>query len=213
LEKLAKIVGVESIKLNDMSSVYHALKADLVHHKMHHDVPKELKKELIELKDWVLGKKYYNREMGKLGAGLLLSHVANEMKNFTSGAKFNYYSAHDGTMLALLAALGLENYQIPRYASYIVFELYENSEGTHVELTYNGNPLYSECESKCHFNTFNKLILDGLSDYEYFLNVCGSEPDSNSQKKTKCKIRLWYPCFLGRCCCCCWVVYFFPFPK
>lgn len=50
-ERLADIIGVEEVKVNKLSAVYHAIKADTIHGKKKHDISEEDKAALIEAKD------------------------------------------------------------------------------------------------------------------------------------------------------------------
>eukprot|EP01102_Stenamoeba_stenopodia_P008000 TRINITY_DN2264_c0_g2_i1.p1 TRINITY_DN2264_c0_g2~~TRINITY_DN2264_c0_g2_i1.p1 ORF type:complete len:597 (-),score=88.82 TRINITY_DN2264_c0_g2_i1:161-1951(-) len=51
--------------------------------------------------------------------------------------KLVYYSAHDGTLLALFSALGLRFPHVPNYASHVIFELrYHPKKGDYVVMIY-----------------------------------------------------------------------------
>jgi hypothetical protein len=65
------------------------------------------------------------------------------------------YSAHDNTIMALLAHLGFKNFPIPRFAAHVVFELHEVDGIYFVKSLYNPDPEYygflsdPECSAGC----------------------------------------------------------------
>jgi hypothetical protein len=65
-----------------------------------------------------LRQKYATREMGSLGSGKVFEEILTLMrphlplgKPAKDSAKFVLLSAHDGTLLALLTALGVPNFR------------------------------------------------------------------------------------------------------
>mmetsp|Transcript_11198 Transcript_11198/g.22635 ORF Transcript_11198/g.22635 Transcript_11198/m.22635 type:complete len:223 (+) Transcript_11198:1465-2133(+) len=86
------------------------------------------------------------REMARLAAGTLPSALHSRLSARVSGedeARFVHYSAHDNTLLALLAHIGIRNAPIPEFAAYLVFELHSSGEAVRspfVRIAYNCNP-------------------------------------------------------------------------
>ena len=67
--------------------------------------------------------------MARLAAGLLPAAIVNGFQDVVEskddGGQLTLYSAHDNTIMAMLAHLGFKNYPIPKFAAHIVFELHE----------------------------------------------------------------------------------------
>jgi hypothetical protein len=115
--------------------------------------------------------------MGKLGAGLLVndirerfnnSRTTHKVSNSKSDHRFVLYSAHDGTLLALMSALNLKHLAVPHYASHLAFELYfDKSTSQYVlSLVYDDERLLlQDCKSKsnvCNFEEWSTLVIDSI---------------------------------------------------
>ena len=84
------------------------------------------------------------KEMARLAVGLLPAAI---IQGFTSvaasddrGGRLTLYSAHDNTIMALLAHLGFTNFPIPRFAAHVIFELHEVAGEFFVKALYNPDP-------------------------------------------------------------------------
>lgn len=67
--------------------------------------------------------------------------VQNIQENMPVNERFVLFSGHDGTLLALMAALewldkSQYNLHIPRYASSLIFELFEENSAFFVDVLY-----------------------------------------------------------------------------
>jgi len=127
------------------------------------------------MKDWVLHRKFSTREHGRLGAGILLGQLLNELNKDDPKHRFQYYSAHDGTILALFSAMGIkkESFEIPRYGAYIIFESHQVDEkGRMIKILYNNQTLMRECDPLCSYETFSSLMKDGIIDIPTFEASC-----------------------------------------
>jgi hypothetical protein len=84
------------------------------------------------------------RKMARLAAGLLPAAIVNrfntQVKSEDREGSFTLYSAHDNTIMALLAHLGFKNFPIPQFAAYIATELHEIEGMFFVKMLYNPDP-------------------------------------------------------------------------
>ena len=82
--------------------------------------------------------------MSRLAVGLLPAAIIQGFKAEAAsddrGGRFTLYSAHDNTLMALLAHLGFKRFPLPRFASHLVFELHEANGGFFVKTLYNPDP-------------------------------------------------------------------------
>ncbi|CAG9323783.1 unnamed protein product [Blepharisma stoltei] len=92
-----------------------------------------------------------------------LSYLLNNAKNQANNLKFQFYSAHDDTLLNILSALQLGNLLQPTFASTLIFELIQddNNAGIYnVTLTYNDVlQVVGNCPgTSCPLETFLEFI-------------------------------------------------------
>eukprot|EP01128_Nolandella_sp_AFSM9_P007804 TRINITY_DN4394_c0_g1_i1.p1 TRINITY_DN4394_c0_g1~~TRINITY_DN4394_c0_g1_i1.p1 ORF type:complete len:648 (+),score=136.69 TRINITY_DN4394_c0_g1_i1:88-1944(+) len=97
--------------------------------------------------------------MARAASGLLphtvvesfATRIANikDPVNNTRDKRFVLYSGHDYTIMALLVQLGFRNFAIPKFASHVIFELYQTPGTTgmsdddyYVQIQYNDNPAH-----------------------------------------------------------------------
>jgi len=110
-------------------------------------VSDEDKKKTDELAHWVWGKRFFMPEFGKTLGGTLLAEIVQDLASDSS--KFSLYSAHDYTILSVLAALGADDYPAGPclgYACSLLFEVYKDKAGKKtVRLVLNGTPF---CDKK-----------------------------------------------------------------
>jgi Histidine phosphatase superfamily (branch 2) len=75
---------------------------------------------------------------------------------------FVLFSAHDGTLLALLSALRANTERVPYFSSHVVFELYAGHgplDEPYVTITYDDEPLsIPGCGHTCSFDQFSQVI-------------------------------------------------------
>ena len=85
-------------------------------------------------------------KMARLAAGTLPAEVLGRFRGRIAGddpARFALYSAHDNTILALLAHLGFRDAPVPLFAAYVVFELHASGDAAakpFVRVAYNHDP-------------------------------------------------------------------------
>uniref|UniRef100_A0A7S0LNJ0 Acid phosphatase n=1 Tax=Coccolithus braarudii TaxID=221442 RepID=A0A7S0LNJ0_9EUKA len=88
------------------------------------------------------------REMSRLAAGTLPAEICRRFRGRLSGedqTRLAVYSAHDNTLMAMLAHLGLRSVPTPLFSAYIAFELH--AEGTaakepYIRIAYNNDPTH-----------------------------------------------------------------------
>jgi len=185
-EHVAQRLGVADvgIPLSEMSSVYHSLKAEMMHKHMdliHFGFTDEDFKTIERLKNWVLARKFHTRKTGQIGTGVLLHHIVTQMyeaTNISSTAvpNFTYYSAHDGTLLSLFSAMGFkpDNFDLPHYAAYLIFELHQHSGSFYVRVEYNGKPLAHL--SNISLSDFKEQMKEGFSTEAEHKEFCQDGP-------------------------------------
>eukprot|EP01087_Luapelamoeba_hula_P019713 TRINITY_DN6574_c1_g2_i1.p1 TRINITY_DN6574_c1_g2~~TRINITY_DN6574_c1_g2_i1.p1 ORF type:complete len:494 (+),score=95.66 TRINITY_DN6574_c1_g2_i1:110-1591(+) len=184
-EKLSQIYGFQ-VKLKDINSLNTLSKCERIHNRTGHSgISEDMKAEMQEVTSWLFKNKFAHPEMGRLGGGNLLHEIAkvfakhlgkNQGKN--AGHKFTLLSAHDGTILALFAAMSAQNFTIPKYAEYLHFELYEHKDSNGqadkytVRMFYNDAPFaVHECQHKCTLGKFTAWA--EKVRYENWHEVCG----------------------------------------
>ena len=79
--------------------------------------------------------------LARLAAGTLPAAVVQQMLETAEanerGGTFTLYSAHDNTIMALLAHFGFRNFPIPSFAAFLALELHERHGQYYVRLLYN----------------------------------------------------------------------------
>ena len=118
------------------------------------------------------------REMARHASGLLPAAIVHGFEALVRGqneeGQFTLYSAHDNTIMALLAHLGFKNYPIPKFAAHVVFELHEIDGVPRVKVLYNPDPEFNGFSSE-KFCTeglltacdYLELPVDEIVDYDY----------------------------------------------
>jgi len=126
--------------------------------------------EIDELSHWVWSKRFFMSEYAESLGGRLLDEL---VKDFTDPkSKFSVYSAHDYTILSLLAALGKDDYpgkptDCLGYSSFLLFEVYKPANGgeDYVKLSLNMHTFESdhgEPHAEVQFYPLCDLALDGF---------------------------------------------------
>jgi hypothetical protein len=185
---LSALFGAE-LGLKHFTSMATLLKQEIIHRKQMIDgFPMEHLDTIKSMGEWVLRQKYATREMGSLGSGKIFEEILSTMRpHLTSekpakeSPKFVLFSAHDGTLLALLTALNVPDFQIPPFAAYLAFELYtwpddSTGERAFVKVVYNGEPLVlqnCQADGHCAFADFEQLLRQSTSPNWY--EACGAE--------------------------------------
>lgn len=106
----------------------------------------------------------------------VLSPHSIQLKKTYSEASFVMFSAHDGTILALLAALRAENPKVPYFSSFITFELFDpiTDDPPIVKIWYDDEPLYIPgCPHRCTFAEFSAAVDESYEPD--WLRVCEIE--------------------------------------
>ncbi|KAF7639985.1 putative GTP-binding protein 6 [Meloidogyne graminicola] len=130
---------------------------------------------IIELRDSERIAEFNSHEkLSRLSGGYLLGDWLGRMKQLVNtnqtkeallASKMVLYSAHDGTLLALLSALQINStvIKIPPFASCLIAELYSDGNDYQIELLYrrNGeleNLAVGNCGTKCPLIEFEKYV-------------------------------------------------------
>jgi hypothetical protein len=92
------------------------------------------------------------RRLARLAAGTLPATIVKSFQNISRAderaGSFTLYSAHDNTIMAVLAQLGFRNFPIPSFAAFIAFELHEIDDELFVRLLYNPGRQMAERHSE-----------------------------------------------------------------
>lgn len=64
-----------------------------------------------------------------------------EMLDIPSTAKYYSFSAHDSTLVYIMAGIGHKNESFPFYASSILIEVYKEDQASYTKWFYNGKPI------------------------------------------------------------------------
>ncbi|RUS72500.1 hypothetical protein EGW08_019728 [Elysia chlorotica] len=101
------------------------------------------------------------RIITRLSAGPLLTEVIDTARKFTCGEKCHrlcFYSTHDSSLMALMAALGIWRNKWPPFGSDLRFELYRDVDSCnyYVRILYNDKEerIRDQTESFMHWNDF-----------------------------------------------------------
>ncbi|CAL1277754.1 unnamed protein product [Larinioides sclopetarius] len=111
---------------------------------------------------------YFNfktRRLHRLRAGPMIGEIVGKMRdkiqNPNSKLKVYVYSGHGSNVAAVLNALQVFNHRVPTYASTILFELYQEGEGSHtVRLLFS-----NATEPEKHIPPPHVLQLPGCGEY------------------------------------------------
>jgi hypothetical protein len=123
-------------------------------------------REIVTLSHWAMAQKLRPRALSRLIMGAFINQLIADMQRAAEGKpghKFMLYSAHDNTILALMAALGVPLEATPPYAANVCFELYRAGNSHHVKVRYNGKDIAlpdAGGETTCTFEQFRSAVLD-----------------------------------------------------
>jgi hypothetical protein len=167
--------GFQNIKLSNFTHVADPVFIQNLHSCLHlPDVAAQLT-EIIDIKDWAETQE--KLVGGRYTGGPFLYSVGSAMdlvvKNDSSAKKLVHHSAHDTTLMTVLAALKLlDSYpRVPDYATAIVFELWKEDNGTFTVNGYIRNGVYrntSVLAIPSAYNDFQQLVAEmGISDQDW----------------------------------------------
>jgi hypothetical protein len=151
------------------SDIFDCFQAHLCHNfSLPVSVSYDLYQRVVAEQTYFYGATYYypdRASAGKVGVGLLLAEVNDffiqALTNKTQ-IKLALWSAHDTTVMPVLAALGVWDHVWAPYASIITLELWKNPQGSfYVRLLYQGEPLkIPGCSDGvfCSWSDFNAVL-------------------------------------------------------
>jgi len=171
LRNLSAIFGGE-LALKDVTGIVNIIQAEAIHNQTSLDgVTPEMFTEMKVLTEWIYKHKFLTKKMGRIGAGNLVQELYHYMNNCTTShdlgihvsPKLIFLSAHDGTLLALMSALGLKNLHVPNYASHFVFELHYNKGQYTVTILYDDEVVTLEgCSEHCPIEQFHNVVKESF---------------------------------------------------
>ncbi|KAJ1350061.1 hypothetical protein KIN20_005769 [Parelaphostrongylus tenuis] len=121
-----------------------------------------------------------------LGGYLLNNWIHNAIRvangTMTDPEKMLLYSSHDGTLLALMYAMGVANDQVIPYASSVIMEIYKDGKDYEVELLFRNtttvppHPLKIKgCRSPCTVQkmaaTYGNMVLTSYDEQQAFISL------------------------------------------
>ena len=195
MENVKKMLNLtEKINLKTVASVYDVFQNDIWAEK---PLPKEFQGDLKRNMSFVYNFWYYYVSFGterqKLTLSGALFHQIRDYFNTKlwgiQNKKWLMYSAHDTTLIMILSALDLANakcllnqwrkieneticFNLPEYASNILFELHKTEEKTFVKVRYNGKYI-----KEYDYNEFEALLnrsINALAVDKEFNGICTS---------------------------------------
>ncbi len=119
-------------------------------------------KEILELREWTITRDYKKKElyypMGHTFLQTIVTYFDQATKS-DNKLKYVLFSAHDSTIMCVLATLGAAVTQIPPYASHVTFALFEDNKQYIVKMTYNNKPIdLPNCRNGiCTLEEFKKI--------------------------------------------------------
>lgn len=185
-ELLSESLG-EEIGLGDITAVYNVIKAEKIHGRPTLAIFEDpnLVERIKQLAEQTLRFKFPTQEIGRLGAANLVEHIRDRFEAILDTdqqlPEFELISGHDGTILALFAAIGYVDFEIPDYAAHVAFELHEPDEGpAYMEVLYNNSPiLFPGCSAEqCPVHEFSSIVTDtiALEDWHGACSLAGMLP-------------------------------------
>ena len=153
-------------------------------------LPKQITPDIYEMVDRNATKIMYYANCGqheaermvatRLSMGRLMKRFLDNIKDTVSGkskVKMHMYSAHDTTIMPILAMLNLEMNEWPPFAADIIFELYEDADKKHyITVRYLGKPrIVRGCDKElCPLDQFIDTLSPYQIDEKEFNDVCHS---------------------------------------
>lgn len=130
----------------------------------------------------------HTKLLSKLRTGVILEKVLENMIqriNGESNYSFIGYSGHDWSIASTLISMGAYNWKVPSYASCLMLDLYEETNGTYsVEFWYqndsNSNPFpisFYDCKEICSFDKF-RLVASLVATDHGTASLCESNSES-----------------------------------
>ncbi len=160
----SKATGLPLHSLNDLILLSDTLFIDELKHV---PLPKGLSKEdaatIIKASNWEFVAIFKNPIIGKATGGALLRDIAQHLQEAAQQKiplKYFLYSAHDGTILALMSALRVPLNVPPRYTSDVNISLFSRGKNDtqeyYVQVTMNGEVVQLPCHagSSCSLKQF-----------------------------------------------------------
>lgn len=123
-------------------------------------------------------------QLKRLGTGPLITYLTNYFDKAINGSapKFLMLSGHDATITAVLNAMEVYDYKPPEFASMVIWELYQESNGTYtMEVFYKRN---SESEAE------NLNVIEGVHEgnYEAFKQFLEPLMIDDATRTEECRI-------------------------
>uniref|UniRef100_A0AC35FJH7 Acid phosphatase n=1 Tax=Panagrolaimus sp. PS1159 TaxID=55785 RepID=A0AC35FJH7_9BILA len=132
-----------------------------------------------------------DKKLARLRGGYVLNDVLKRLLNASNGIfdeanKMLLYSTHDGTLLGLMYAMGVGDYQLIPYASALIFELHQDNNGLYyVQILYRKNGELQtidipDCGTKCEVRKLVSLFSSMTIPTEKKLyKECGTKHDDD----------------------------------
>lgn len=182
------------------------------------DVPawsRKVWRPMMNLSDTIFANRWRgDDEMGRITGGPLLAHINDNMLRWSTNdivrsdkykskvKKFNLFSGHDQTLLALGCALNIP-IEIPVFASSMLVELYHSPEKNYwVEIYYRNDykgtlkPLsIPNCEFKCPLSSFIELTKNRVSVDR--AKECGLPPTDEVKTLTPMNLKILLGVFIS----------------
>eukprot|EP00742_Colponemidia_sp_Colp-10_P004178 GILJ01004457.1.p1 GENE.GILJ01004457.1~~GILJ01004457.1.p1 ORF type:complete len:451 (+),score=61.98 GILJ01004457.1:38-1390(+) len=187
LSQVARLASMESLPLVNVSVVSDPLVAELWEGRpLPNGFSAATADRLAGLYDFVLSQLFHSKESQRLSVSVFFSDVLHKMDAEIHGSaagqrrpelRFGLYSAHDSTVAAVLASLGVWDFKNPPFASTLFFELHKTVSGQDfVRVIYNDRPLQIEgCAVNCSYTQFSLLLRELI--VPNFSAVCIPPPD------------------------------------
>lgn len=124
----------------------------------------------------------YTEELARLSSGPFLNNVIEHFYNVSNGiedslTKFVMYSAHDTSVASILGAMGAFEPHCPYYASTVIFELRQKSDGPYVYTYYKSQDdltpvTLKGCTTVCSLSDFKSNLTNIAITPEEWVQEC-----------------------------------------
>jgi len=140
--------------------------------------------KIEELARWVWNKRFFIPEYGHIIGGNILREITLDCSS--DDFQFEVFSSHDYTILALLSALGEEEYpgRAFGFGCFLLIEVYEDSmEERYVKIQFNSHPFEDvHHQPATHVHNRSKIFgIYSLQQLEGIVNI--KSPEQNWRKK------------------------------
>ncbi|CAH1981625.1 unnamed protein product [Acanthoscelides obtectus] len=129
----------------------------------------------------------FNPELAKLSTGIFFSELLQHFDQVISPNDYNrklyLIFGHEENLAAILNSMGVFEYRVPKFASAIIWELYEAEGRNYVQVSYRESDDYTKnltlagCDTRCDYDWFRNKLEPILMAQRDRKNACDIKED------------------------------------